>query len=224
MSAASPHVLVVEDEPPIASLVHGYLVREGWTVTTAGDGRAALDAARRDPPDVVVLDLMLPGIDGLDVCRQLRGFSDACVLILTARAEEVDKLVGFAAGADDYLTKPFSPRELVARVRALLRRTRALRVTAMGLEVDGARRTATVDGRPVALTRTEFDLLAVLARAPGVVVDRPSMLEAVWGPGYDDDHLIDVHVANLRRKLGDDAERPRFVETVRGVGFRLVVA
>ncbi|HET7727827.1 MAG TPA: response regulator transcription factor [Candidatus Limnocylindrales bacterium] len=223
MSAASAHVLVVEDEAPIASLVHGYFVREGWTVTTARDGSAALDAARRDPPDVVVLDLMLPGIDGLEVCRQLRGFSDACVIILTAMAEEADKLVGFAAGADDYLTKPFSPRELVVRVRALLRRTRALRVTATGLEVDGARRTATVDGRRVKLTRTEFDLLALLARAPGVVMDRAAMLAAVWGAGYDDGHLVDVHVANLRRKLGDDPDRPRFVETVRGIGFRLVV-
>lgn len=222
MSAASPHVLVVEDEPPIASLVHGYLVREGWTVTTASDGSAALDAARRHPPDVVVLDLMLPGVDGLEVCRQLRAFSDACVLILTARAEEADKLVGFAVGADDYLTKPFSPRELVARVRALLRRTRGRPVAMAGLEVDEPRRVATVDGAPVALTRTEFDLLALLARTPGVVVDRRSILATVWGPGYDDDHLIDVHVANLRRKLADDADEPRFVETVRGVGFRLV--
>jgi DNA-binding response OmpR family regulator len=216
-------VLVVDDEQPILDLVRGYLEREGWTVVTAADGDAALERASVDHPDVVVLDLMLPGLDGIEVCRRLRAFSDAYVIMLTAKSEEVDKLVGLAIGADDYLTKPFSPRELVSRIRAMLRRPRAASgaVSAV-LEVDVARRQVRAGDRPVELTRTEFDILAMLAREPGVVVDRPSLLAAVWGPGYDDDHLVDVHVANLRRKLDDDPERPRFVETIRGVGYRLV--
>jgi DNA-binding response OmpR family regulator len=142
-------------------------------------------------------------------------------VMLTARSEEVDKLIGLAVGADDYLTKPFSPRELVARIKAILRRARARTSLAQGLHVDATRRIARVDGRPVDLTRTEFDILAALARDPGVVVDRPTLLGSVWGPGYTDDHLVDVHVANLRRKLGDNPDEPRFVETVRGVGYRL---
>lgn len=214
-------VLVVDDEPPIVELVRGYLAREGWSVTSAGDGVEALTIARAERPDVVVLDLMLPGVDGIEVCRELRTFSDAAVVMLTARSEEVDTLVGLAVGADDYLTKPFSPRELVARVKAVLRRARTSPGVLPGLEVDVHRRVARVDGAPVDLTRTEFDILAALAREPGAVVDRPTLLSSVWGPGYTDDHLVDVHVANLRRKLGDKAERPRFVETVRGVGYRL---
>ena len=214
-------ILVVDDEPPMVELVRGYLTREGWQVLTAADGIAALDTARSERPDVVVLDLMLPGVDGLEVCRRIRAFSDAYVVMLTAKSEEVDKLIGLAVGADDYLTKPFSPRELVARIRAILRRARSA-VAVPGLEVDPATRIARVDGAAVGLTRTEFDILAALAREPGVVVDRPTLLASVWGPGYADDHLVDVHVANLRRKLGDDPEHPRFVETVRGVGYRLV--
>jgi DNA-binding response OmpR family regulator len=217
-------VLVVDDEPPIVNLVRGYLEREGWAVLVATDGREALEVVRRDRPDVVVLDLMLPGIDGIEVCRELRTFSDAFILMLTARSEEVDKLVGLAVGADDYLTKPFSPRELIARIKALQRRARASTASAPGLDVDVSRRIARVDGRPVELTRTEFEILAVLAREPGAVVDRPALLASVWGPGYDDDHLVDVHIANLRRKLGDNPERPRFVETVRGVGYRLAAS
>ncbi len=220
---APVRILVVDDERPILDLVRGYLEREGWTVATATDGESALERASSERPDVVVLDLMLPGLDGIEVCRRLRAFSDAYVIMLTAKSEEVDKLVGLAIGADDYLTKPFSPRELVGRIRAMLRRPR---VTATGvssaLEVDVARRQVRADDRVVDLTRTEFDILAMLAREPGVVVDRPSLLAAVWGPGYDDDHLVDVHVANLRRKLDDDPDRPRFVETIRGVGYRLV--
>jgi DNA-binding response OmpR family regulator len=221
---AGLRVLVVDDEPPIVNLVRGYLEREGWTVLVATDGREALEVVRRDRPDVVVLDLMLPGLDGIEVCRELRTFSDAFVLMLTARSEEVDKLVGLAVGADDYLTKPFSPRELVARIKALQRRARVSTVSAPGLDVDVSRRIARVDGRPVELTRTEFEILAALAREPGSVVDRPALLASVWGPGYDDDHLVDVHIANLRRKLGDNPERPRFVETVRGVGYRLATS
>jgi DNA-binding response OmpR family regulator len=173
----------------------------------------------------VILDVMLPGLDGLEVCRRLRTFSDAYVLMLTARSEEVDRLVGLAVGADDYLVKPFSPRELVARVKALLRRPRgttAATALPAGLALDAARHEVQVDGSPVTLTATEFGILARLARDPGVVVSRAALLESVWGPEYvGDDHLVDVHVANLRRKLGDDAERPRFIDTVRGFGYRL---
>lgn len=217
-------ILVVDDEPPMVELVRGYLVREGWAVLSASDGSEALEIARTQHPDVVILDLMLPGVDGIEVCRQIRTFSDAYVVMLTAKSEEVDKLIGLAVGADDYLTKPFSPRELVARIHAILRRARSTASAAPGLEVDPATRIARVDGTGVNLTRTEFDILAALAREPGVVVDRPTLLTSVWGPGYDDDHLVDVHVANLRRKIGDDPEQPRFVETVRGVGYRLVVS
>jgi DNA-binding response OmpR family regulator len=217
-------ILVVDDEPPMVELVRGYLAREGWAVLTAGDGNQAVEVARSEHPDVVILDLMLPGLDGVEVCRQLRTFSDAYVVMLTAKSEEVDKLIGLAVGADDYLTKPFSPRELVARIKAILRRARSAAPAAPGLEVNLARRIARVDGVTLTLTRTEFDILATLAREPGIVIDRPSLLASVWGPGYNDDHLVDVHVANLRRKLGDDPEQPRFVETVRGVGYRLVTA
>jgi DNA-binding response OmpR family regulator len=215
-------VLLVDDEPPIVDLVRGYLEREGWEVLTASDGQEGLALARRHQPDVVILDLMLPGLDGVEACRELRTFSNAFVVMLTARSEEVDKLVGLAVGADDYMTKPFSPRELVARIKAILRRSRAVGPAAPGLDVDVSRRLARVDGQVVALTRTEFDILAALAREPGTVAERTELLASVWGPGYDDDHLVDVHVANLRRKLGDNPEHPRFVETVRGVGYRLV--
>jgi DNA-binding response OmpR family regulator len=229
-----PTILVVDDEPPIIDLVRGYLEREGYTVHVASDGPSAVGAVRELRPDVVILDVMLPGFDGVEACRQIRSFSDAYILMLTARSEEIDRVVGLSVGADDYLTKPFSPRELVARVKALLRRPRTLPTTAdgapspeletapAGLAVDLARRTVTVDGRRVTLTTTEFDL-AVLSRDPGFVVSRQALLDAVWGIDFvGDDHLVDVHVANLRRKLGDDVEAPRFVETVRGAGYRLV--
>ncbi len=236
-SLGRPKVLVVDDEPPIVDLVTGYLEREGWSVASAGDGLEALEAVRRLDPDVVVLDVMLPGLDGVEVCRQLRVFSDAYVLMLTARGEEIDRIMGLTVGADDYLVKPFSPRELVARIRALLRRPRtgrlgsagggaaedlaALRVPE-GLEIDEGRRMVRVDGNAVDLTALEFDLLAALARDPGIVIRRQALLDQVWGAEFvGDDHLVDVHVANLRRKLGDDPARPRFVETVRGVGYRL---
>ncbi len=220
-------VLVVDDEPPIIELVRGYLEREGWEVASAADGPAALAAARATRPDVVILDVMLPGLDGLEVCRQLRTFSDAYVLMLTARGEEVDRVVGLTIGADDYLVKPFSPRELVARIKALLRRprvpaTNAAAAPESGLEVDEPRRLVRVDGTPVDLTALEFDLLALLARDPGIVMRRSTLLEHLWGSEFvADDHLVDVHVANLRRKLGDDPANPRFIETVRGVGYRL---
>ena len=224
-------ILVVDDEPPIMDLVVGYLKREGWSVSTASDGVSALDAVRTLGPDAVVLDLMLPGLDGLEVCRQLRTFSDAYVLMLTAKTEEIDRIVGLTVGADDYLTKPFSPRELVARIKALLRRPRssgpasavsAPGAPAPGLRVDEGRRSVIVDGRAVELTVIEFDILAALAREPGIVMPRARIFATVWGDeDFADDHLVDVHVANIRRKLGDDAASPRFLETVRGVGYRL---
>jgi DNA-binding response OmpR family regulator len=221
-------ILVVDDEPPIVELVTGYLEREGWTVSSAGDGVAALEGARVQAPDVVVLDVMLPGLDGIEVCRRLRTFSNAYVLMLTARSEEIDRIMGLTVGADDYLVKPFSPRELVARIKALLRRPRtgdrgpAVGAPPAGLEVDEPRRLVRVDDVPVELTALEFNLLAVLSRSPGVVISRRVLLDEVWGSSLaGDDHLVDVHVANLRRKLGDDPASPRFVETVRGVGYRL---
>jgi DNA-binding response OmpR family regulator len=212
-------------------LLAGYLGREGWHVESAADGPGALEAVRRLDPDVVVLDVMLPGLDGVEVCRRLRTFSDAYVLMLTARGEEIDRIVGLTVGADDYLVKPFSPREVVARIRALLRRPRRdagaeapppAGAAPDGLELDEARHTVRVDGAAVELTALEFNLLAALARDPGIVVARGALLDALWGPGYaGDDHLVDVHVANLRRKLGDEPAVPRFIETVRGVGYRL---
>ena len=215
-------ILLVDDEPPILDLVRGYLEREGYGVSTATDGPAGLELARSELPDVIVLDVMLPGLDGFEVLRQIRGFSDAYVLMLTARGDEVDRIVGLSVGADDYLVKPFSPRELVARVKALLRRPRSsereLPTTIGTLAVDPARRTVTVRAEPVLLTATEFDILALLARDPGVVLSRAQLLHTVWGPAFaDDDHLVDVHIANVRRKLGEG-----FIVTVRGVGYKLV--
>ena len=224
-------VLVVDDEAPLARLVAGYLTRDGFEVTMVGDGRAAVAAARTVDPDVVVLDLGLPGLDGLAVCRALRKFSDCYVLMLTARSEEDDKLGGLAAGADDYLTKPFSPRELVARVHVLLRRPRSPRATAAGdellrrfgpLAIDVAGREVHLDGRLVPLTRTEFDVLAALSAQPHRALSRAALIAAVWGENWvGDEHLVDVHVGHLRRKLGDDAAASRFVRTVRGVGYRM---
>jgi two-component system alkaline phosphatase synthesis response regulator PhoP len=224
-------VLVVDDEPNLIDLVKGYLEREGFVVVTASDGPSAVDAARTLRPDLVVLDLMLPGFDGLEVCRRLRQFTDAYVLMLTARAEEVDRIVGLEVGADDYLTKPFSPRELVARVKAMLRRPRVsgagiaaadsqpvLRFG--GLTIDSARHEVLMGAAPVPLTPREFTLLQTLAGQPGRVFTRAQLLERVWGNEYYDDHVVDVHIANLRHKLGDDPADPAVVETVRGVGYR----
>jgi DNA-binding response OmpR family regulator len=225
MTGARTRVLVVDDEPPIVELISGYLQREGFAVSAEGDGLAAVEAVRLTSPDVVILDVMLPGLDGVEVCRRIRTFSDAYVLMLTARGEEIDRIMGLTVGADDYLVKPFSPRELVARVKALLRRPRTggePGPAPAGLDVDEARHSVRVDGSPVELTALEFNLLATLARDPGVVIGRQALLDRVWGPEFvADDHLVDVHVANLRRKLGDDPAHPRFVETVRGVGYRL---
>jgi DNA-binding response OmpR family regulator len=209
--------------------VSGYLRKEEFEVLTAVDGDAAVEAARKHVPDVIVLDLMLPGIDGVEVCRRIRAFSDAYIIMLTAKSDEVDKLIGLSVGADDYLTKPFSPRELVARVRAMLRRPRTSQPTGDvavrrfgGLEIDPNGREVRVEGRPVELTRTEFDLLDTLSAQPNVVFSRRQLLEHVWGNDwFGDDHVIDVHMGNLRRKLGDDATDPRYLRTVRGVGYRM---
>lgn len=231
-------MLVVEDEPPLVRLITSYLERDGFKVASAGDGNRALELAQTFQPEVVVLDLMLPGLDGVEVCRQLRTFTDAYVLMLTARTEEVDMLIGLAVGADDYLTKPFSPRELMARIRVLLRRPRtpapanaaasetataAIPVRHVGdLVVDPAAREVRRDGHPVALTRLEFDLLEALSANPRIVLRRRQLMERVWGPGWvGDDHVVDVHIANLRRKLDDDPRAPRYVRTVRGVGYRM---
>jgi DNA-binding response OmpR family regulator len=220
-------VLVVDDEQSIREIVRGFLEKDGMTVVEAADGPSAVEIAREAVPEVVVLDVMLPGFDGLEVLRRIRTFGDPYVLLLTARNEEVDRIVGLTVGADDYLTKPFSPRELVARVHALLRRRRPGPVDAGDvrragdLVVDPRRRTVSRAGEPVDLTVLEFDLLAALVRDPGMIFTRQHLLDAVWGVDFfGDDHVLDVHVANLRRKLGDDPSSARYIETVRGVGFR----
>ena len=226
---AAVRALVVEDEAAIRRAVTGYLRREGFQTAEAADGRDAVELARGWRPDVVVLDLMLPGLDGVEVCRQLRTFSDAYVIMLTARHDEVDKLIGLSVGADDYLTKPFSPRELTARIRAMLRRPRAgappggEAVRRFGeLEVDPGAREAALGGSVVGLTRTEFDILDTLSAAPRRAFTRRSLVAAAWGPDQaGDEHLVDVHIAHLRAKLGDDAADPRYILTVRGVGYRM---
>ena len=225
-------VLVVDDETALAGVIASYLQREGFEVDLAHDGPSAVDQARRRPPDLVVLDVMLPGFDGIEVCRQLRVFTDAYVIMLTARDEEVDKIVGLSVGADDYLVKPFSPRELIARVRAMLRRPRAVAsapqsdqsgaLTFADVVLDVEARQVTLAGTQLDLTRTEFDLLATLAARPRAAFTRRQLLDAVWGEGwYGDEHVVDVHVAHLRAKLGDDAAEPTYIRTVRGVGYGL---
>ena len=220
-------VLVVEDEVPLAKVVASYLEREGFVVSLAHDGPSAVEGAQTLRPDLIVLDLMLPGFDGLEVCRRIRTFTDAYIIMLTARDEETDKVIALSVGADDYIVKPFSPRELIARAKAMLRRPRASAGGDLpsasnlgGLVVDPDARTATLDGDPVELTRTEFDILATLIARPKSAFTRRQLLEAVWGPGwYGDEHVVDVHVAHLRQKLADDAITPRFIRTVRGVGY-----
>ena len=219
-------VLVVDDEVALAGVVASYLQREGFDTRLAHDGTTAVEVAGQWHPDLVVLDVMLPGIDGVEVCRQLRTFSDAYVIMLTARDEEVDKVVGLSVGADDYLVKPFSPRELIARVKAMLRRPRTTATTTApplivgDLSVDLAARTVTVDGRNVELTRTEFDLLAAMAAHPRAAFSRRQLIDEVWGGDwYGDEHVVDVHIGHLRRKLGDDAADPRLIRTVRGIGY-----
>ncbi len=232
--APNRRALVVDDEAPLTEIVGSYLRREGFEVHAARDGLEALALAETVDPDVVVLDVGLPGIDGFEVCRRLRMFSDAYVLVLTARDTEVDTVVGLSVGADDYLTKPFSPRELVARVQAMLRRPRRQaadgqvaedrtpprRIGALSIDVEG--REVRLDDAEIDLTRTEFDLLDALSARPGKVLGRRQLIDIVWGDNWvGNDNIVDVHVGHLRRKLGEDPAQPRFVTTVRGVGYRM---
>ncbi|WP_026341415.1 response regulator transcription factor [Actinomadura atramentaria] len=220
-------VLVAEDDPKQAELVRRYLLREGHDVRVVHDGRAALDAARSSRPDLLVLDVMLPRVDGLDVCRVLRRESDVPVLMLTARATEDDLLLGLDLGADDYVTKPYSPRELMARVRVLLRRSRPAAerppVHEVGaLVVDPIRHTVTADGRPVDCTPAEFRIIEVLAAEPERVFTREQLLERLHGyGGFIGSRTIDVHVKNLRKKIEPDPRRPVRLVTVYGVGYKL---
>ena len=232
-STPSRRALIVDDEVALTEVVGSYLRREGFEVHAAHDGAEALSLAGSVDPDVVVLDVGLPGMDGFEVCRRLRIFSDAYVLMLTARDTEVDTVVGLSVGADDYITKPFSPRELVARIQAMLRRPRRTsreipgigegerpprRIGDLCIDVEG--REVRVDDSEIVLTRTEFDLLDALSSRPGKVLGRRQLIELVWGDTWvGSDNIVDVHVGHLRRKLGDDPTK--YVTTVRGVGYRM---
>ena len=220
-------VLVVDDDPTVAEIVVRYLEREGYTVESAGDGHAALEQARSHLPDLVVLDLMLPGIDGLEVYRRLRALAPVPVIMLTARGEEDDRVVGLELGADDYVSKPFSPRELTARVKSVLRRAGGQipseepgHIEANGLVIDIGAREVRVEGERVTLTAREFDLLAFLARHPRRVFRREELLEHVWGYTYGDTSTVTVHIRRLREKVERDPSNPRRLATVWGVGYR----
>lgn len=225
-------ILVVDDELKMVKLVRTYLEGSGFNVVVAYDGQEALTVFRHEQPDLIVLDLMLPKIDGLDVARTVRRTSDVPIIMLTARAEEADRLIGLELGADDYVVKPFSPRELVARVRAVLRRTtpspagearlpRPRVITSGDLTLDLGRREAHLAGRRIELTTAQFDLLVVLAQRPGQVFTRMQLLEAVQGEAFEGyERTIDAHIKNLRRALGDDPRNPRYILTVRGVGYK----
>jgi two-component system alkaline phosphatase synthesis response regulator PhoP len=221
-------ILVVDDEAKIVKLVRSYLEQNGFTVVQASDGQTALVQARREKPDLVVLDLGLPGIDGLEVARVLRREGNTPIIMLTARVEDTDKIVGLELGADDYVTKPFNPRQLVARVRAVLRRAGGAdgptppSLTAGPLVLDFGGHSAMLDGRALDLTPTEFDLLAVLMHNAGRAFTRLELLDRVQGDAYEGyERTIDAHIKNLRAKLGDDPRRPRFIQTVFGVGYKL---
>jgi len=221
-------ILVVDDEEAIAEAVRARLESEGYRVVAAADGPEAIRAHAEHHPDLVVLDLMLPGMDGLEVCKQIQRDGWTPVLMLTARAEEADKVAGFAVGADDYLTKPFSLRELTVRVKAILRRVDRINGAAEpagaiernGMLIDAARRRVEVDGAEVGLTPLEFEILLTLARDPGVVLSRDALMDGVWGyRDYAGGRVVDSHVARIRRKLGEDGNDPRFIRTVHGVGY-----
>lgn len=220
-------ILIVDDEPLITKTVQAYLEKEGFEVQAAADGTSALKMAHAFHPNLVVLDIMLPGMDGLEVLRRLRQESEVYVLMLTARADETDKIVGLTMGADDYLTKPFSPRELVARIKAVLRRGRAAAVgeavlAFRRLRIDADAHQVWKDGEQVELTAIEFGLLRALAQNRGRVLSREQLIEHVWGHDYfGDDRVVDVHMGRLRKKLEDDPESPGLVVTVRGAGYRL---
>ena len=224
---AGETILVVDDEPKIVKTVRAYLENAGFRVAAAADGQAALTAFRHEKPALVVLDLGLPGLDGLDVARSLRKESNVPLIMLTARVDEADRLIGLELGADDYVLKPFSPRELVARVRAVLRRTGGEHeqapppITAGDVVIDAERRQVTVAGRVVELTPTEFDLLSILARHPGRVFTRLELLDRVQGYAFDGyERTVDAHVKNLRQKIEADARQPRYLITVFGVGYK----
>jgi DNA-binding response OmpR family regulator len=219
-------ILVVDDEPKIVRLARDYLEKNGFRVVSAGDGQSALTTARREKPDLVILDLLLPNIDGREVCRILRRESDVPIIMLTALAEEVDQITGLEIGADDYITKPFSPRALVARVRALLRRTRGeiklpsiIRVG--GLEIDAEKYVAAFNGIPLKLTPNEFKLLQLLASRPGQTLTREQLLDDLHGVASSFDRSIDSHIKNLRKKL-ETASGESMIETVYGIGYRFV--
>jgi len=225
--AAMKTILVVDDEPRIVDIARDYLARAGFQVTAAADGPTALEAARRDRPDLVVLDLGLPGMDGLDVARRLREDGDIPIVILTARDDEVDRILGLELGADDYVTKPFSPRELVARVRAVLRRGERAHadpgevLRAADVVVDVPRMRVTVAGELVELTPTEFQLVATLVAQPGRVFTRAQLLDALHGIAFESyERAIDTHVKNIRRKVEPEPHRPRYLLTVHGIGYR----
>jgi two-component system alkaline phosphatase synthesis response regulator PhoP len=219
-------ILVVDDEPKIVKLARDYLERAGFRVISAAGGVDALAMTRQERPNLVVLDLNLPGMDGLDVCRALRRDTDVPIIMLTARVEEADRLIGLELGADDYITKPFSPRELVARVRAVLRRTQGgIRqpglIRAADLEIDLSGHIVKRDGQPVSLSRSEFNLLATLAQNPGQTFTRAQLLDRLHGVAYEGyDRSIDAHIKNLRRKLEPDPAEPRYVLTVYGIGYK----
>ncbi len=221
-------ILVVDDEAKIVKLVRSYLEQGGFSVVEAGDGQTALIQARREKPDLVVLDLGLPGIDGMEVARILRRERNVPIIMLTARIEDTDKIVGLELGADDYITKPFNPREVVARVRAVLRRSTSApemlpeTLSAGPLVLDQAGHTATIDGHVLDLTPTEFDLLSILLQNPGRAFTRLELLDRVQGDAYEGyERTIDAHIKNVRAKLGDDPRHPRFIQTVFGVGYKL---
>jgi DNA-binding response OmpR family regulator len=221
-------ILVVDDEPKIRRIVSSYLIEEGFDVAEAHDGETALSLASPDL-DLVILDIGLPGIDGIDVLRELRSRTDVPVILVTARAEETDRLIGLSVGADDYVTKPFSPRELVLRVKAILRRSHQVVSRSDGvnkfkdLSVDSRSRVVEADGDEPELTVLEFDLLVALSESPGLVLSRRQLIEQVWGWDFvGDERVVDVHIRNLRSKIGDDASEPRFIATVRGVGYKFV--
>jgi DNA-binding response OmpR family regulator len=226
-----PTALVVDDEAKIRDIVRRYLEADGFKVTESADGPAALRAARDEQPDLIILDVMLPGLDGVEVLRRLRESSQVPVILLTARDEEVDTLIGLAVGADDYVTKPFSGRELAARARVILRRANRAPASPQdsapihrgGLTIDPARREVTTPQGPATLSALDFDILLTMARHPGQVLTRGQLLQAVWGMDYfGDDRVVDVHIRTLRKALDDDAANPSYIATVRSIGYRLI--
>lgn len=224
-------VLVVEDEIELAAVVISYFEREGYLVDSAVDGPSAVEKARLGQPDLIILDLMLPGFDGIEACRQIRTFSDAYILMLTAREEEIDKIVGFAVGADDYVVKPFSPRELIARSKAILRRPRTQATGDLAISnndvirfgeiaLDSNSRTVMLGEQIIELTKTEFDLLEIMMENPKNVFSRRNLLESVWGgEWYGEIHVVDVHVGHLRKKLSDAGGGDGLIRTIRGIGY-----